>query len=478
MGKGKEYTLEDEEYLRKNYGKILGMEIAKNIGHSYSSIRQKAKKMGLTSELDHSPEQIRKMSEKKSKQIFPEAYHLTSELAYILGVMAGDGYLNIEHPKRIWLGVKDKDFALHFKNILEKWSGLKAKMYKYKNSEFATIKFLQGFHWEVMLNSSRAVEFLKPFDIFRLKNKAVENIRVYLKDNYECKIKFIEGFFDSEGSIRDYNRIALDNKNKDLIRYVSELLNELDIEHKLYTDKHDMNRISVQTKESIGKLCELINSVIERKKKRMTEKLENEYFSGKEIKKRNLDFYFELVESEKGNFKIFEQIIKQYHSYKPSAKTIGKRINWIIREKGTDKLIGVVGIANSFLFQGTRDRYIGWNKEQRLRNISKIANNWRFCLLPEVPKNTASKVLSILKKEGMRMWKEKYGINLVLLETYVAIDKAGTSYKASNWIKIGETRGFNIKFENGIRKIIDEKGVKKSVYILPLVHNWREELLN
>ena len=60
-----------------------------------------------------------------------------------MGVIYGDGSYNLTENKhgssgRVYLEVKDQDFALSFKRILEKWSGLKANTNK---KDFHKISF-------------------------------------------------------------------------------------------------------------------------------------------------------------------------------------------------------------------------------------------------------------------------------------------------------------------------------------------------
>src|SRR3989344_2022013 len=51
--------------------------------------------------------------------------YLSKDLAYILGVIAGDGTVRIAKTKGgLSLEVKDYDFALEFRNSLIHWSGL------------------------------------------------------------------------------------------------------------------------------------------------------------------------------------------------------------------------------------------------------------------------------------------------------------------------------------------------------------------
>jgi hypothetical protein len=147
-------------------------------------------------------------------------------------------------------------------------------------------------------------------------------------------------------------------------------------------------------------------------------------------------------------------------------------------------------------------------------NSNKVANNYRFCLVPNNGiKNVGTMSLKLLREEGARRWKEKYGDDLLLLETFVQplIDDSdnkrnGAVYLADNWIMIGETLGNSIKKaplllwqkedskrgemarnspEEAIKKyavgrehyVVTKSPIKK-VFLKPLIKNWRTELFN
>src|SRR5213080_4311885 len=89
-----------------------------------------------------------------------------------------------------------------------------------------------------------------------------------------------------------------------------------------------------------------------------------------------------------------------------------------------------------------RDRWIGWTDEQRSRNLQLVVNNSRFLILPWVQvRNLASTVLSLCARQLPADWERLYGYRPLLLETLVDAHFRGTSYRAANWIYLGETRG-------------------------------------
>ena len=86
-------------------------------------------------------------------------------------------------------------------------------------------------------------------------------------------------------------------------------------------------------------------------------------------------------------------------------------------------------------------------------NSNMVANNYRFCLTPDNGiKNVGTMALKLLRVEGGNRWKEKYGDDLVMLETFVQPlrddsdnKRNGAVYLADNWSMVGKTKGTSIK---------------------------------
>lgn len=90
-----------------------------------------------------------------------------------------------------------------------------------------------------------------------------------------------------------------------------------------------------------------------------------------------------------------------------------------------------------------RDRFLGWSEAQRREGLARLANNTRFLILPgvRVP-HLASHLLGRVVRRIQRDWRRKYGHGLDWLESFVEGERfAGTSYRAANWIAVGQTTG-------------------------------------
>lgn len=106
------------------------------------------------------------------------------------------------------------------------------------------------------------------------------------------------------------------------------------------------------------------------------------------------------------------------------------------------RLLGSIAVHSAVLTIEPRDQFISWNQAQKLQNLNKVANNYRFALRV---RGIGSQVLSLLERHAKREWKNKYGDNLVLLETFVQPPYQGTTYKAANWNYVGMTKGCAVR---------------------------------
>jgi Domain of unknown function (DUF4338) len=92
---------------------------------------------------------------------------------------------------------------------------------------------------------------------------------------------------------------------------------------------------------------------------------------------------------------------------------------------------------------GSRDRYIGWGQQARLKNIRLVAYNTRFLILPWVTvAHLASHILGRMARMIAAEWQRVYGHPIYFLETFIDPQRfRGTCYRAANWIYLGDTTG-------------------------------------
>jgi len=143
------------------------------------------------------------------------AKKLSPELAYIYGVLIGDG--SIDSGKRVNLNVNDKDFAYAFAKALKKWSNLeptinKRKVFSNHQTKYGNWVRTDNIQYVVRLGSKQAVNFLLSNIKCRTYDWEVPE-PILSSKNEKIKGSFLKGFFDSEGSVvynKRYNKKRID----------------------------------------------------------------------------------------------------------------------------------------------------------------------------------------------------------------------------------------------------------------------------
>ena len=143
---------------------------------------------------------------------------------------------------------------------------------------------------------------------------------------------------------------------------------------------------------------------------------------------------------------LWNELIERYHylGYKPLP---GAQLRYLVRAHGDrwpePPLLAALGFGAAAWMVAPRDRYIGWTAAQRKRNLHLLVNNARFLILPWVQvRNLASTILARAARRIAKDWKDRYGYEPVLLETFVDTERfRGTCYRAANWRHVGQTQG-------------------------------------
>lgn len=207
----------------------------------------------------HSPEG-------KLNQFVPKS---TPELAYVIGVILGDGNLNIHgYNAEMILAVIDHDFAEEFSRCLARVLH-RERPYKIRWTE-------KKGRWVVQGSSFLLYKFLH-CDWRRLKP--------WIEHCDRCKGAFLRAFYDCEGSMSD--SLVVYNTREELLCYIKKLLEHATIEtnalHSLimtgsklrdprngrtYIRKKDCFYFTVR-KRSLPKFAEYVRFTIERKSERL-----------------------------------------------------------------------------------------------------------------------------------------------------------------------------------------------------------------
>jgi hypothetical protein len=167
---------------------------------------------------------------------------------------------------------------------------------------------------------------------------------------------------------------------------------------------------------------------------------------------------------------LFGSLIEHHH-YLGYCQPVGEHLKYVITMD--DRPIACFSWSSAPRHIGCRDRFIGWSAEMRRKNIHLIVYNSRFLLLPWVfIPHLASHLLGKMARRISSDWLEVYGHPVYFLETFVDTERfKGTCYRASNWMRLGQTtgRGKDDLTHKANRSI-------KDVWGYPLHKDFRERL--
>jgi Druantia protein DruA len=140
--------------------------------------------------------------------------------------------------------------------------------------------------------------------------------------------------------------------------------------------------------------------------------------------------------------KLYNSLIHQYH-YLGYTRPVGEHLEYLAF-CGSGRVIACIGWCSAPRHIGSRDKHIGWNKEQRQQRLQQVIINIRFLIMPwvRVP-HLASHLLGLTARRICRDWREVYRHDVTWLETFVDPERGfkGTCYKAANWRYLGMTTG-------------------------------------
>jgi len=166
-----------------------------------------------------------------------------------------------------------------------------------------------------------------------------------------------------------------------------------------------------------------------------------------------------------------KQALRRHH-YLGFKGAVGENLQYVIGDGQGRRLACLVFGAAAWKCQD-RDQFIGWSAPQRQSNLSLIANNTRFLILPSVRvPHLGSWILGQVQRQLAPDWESKYGHRVVLAETFVEAPRyRGTVYRAANWQRIGRTRGRTRQDRHTCIQV-----PAKDIYVYPLSRGFREAL--
>jgi hypothetical protein len=150
---------------------------------------------------------------------------------------------------------------------------------------------------------------------------------------------------------------------------------------------------------------------------------------------------------------------------------VGRQLRYLIGS--SHGWLGGFGFASAALQLADRDKWIGWNAENRQKYLHFVISMSRFLIRSSVRcQNLASKVLSMSILKVPDDFEQRYGYRPLLVESFVDDSNyLGTCYRATNWTVIGKTkgRGRQDRFKQASLTI-------KSIYVYPFRDDFRKQL--
>ena len=150
---------------------------------------------------------------------------------------------------------------------------------------------------------------------------------------------------------------------------------------------------------------------------------------------------------------------------------VGRQVRYLIDSQ--HGWLGGFGFASAALQLADRDKWIGWDAEQRRAYLHTVVAMSRFLIRPCVQcHNLASKVLSMSMGSLADDFEREFNYRPWLVESFV--DKSlysGACYEASNWIRVGETQG------RGRQDRFAQSALsRKTIYVYPLERDFRRRM--
>lgn len=168
----------------------------------------------------------------------------------------------------------------------------------------------------------------------------------------------------------------------------------------------------------------------------------------------------------------WNELIEQEH-YLHNSRLVGEQLRYVAEFEG--EWLALLSWSGAAYHLAGRDQWVGWSDMQRRNRLHFAVSNSRFLLRAdrgEYP-NLASRILRLSMDRLNADWLEQYGHGLLLAETFVDIEAyAGTCYKASNWMDLGKTKGF----ERAGTDYYEPHNRPKRLFIRPLQKEAKELL--
>lgn len=286
--------------------------IAKKFGISHNTVLRhlRNQRVKIRSRSEAAKVGVRKGRIKINRHIISDlSKKLTSEKAYILGVLCGDGWIYYNPSKRayqIGLETIDKEFAKKFMESLYIVYNIRPTFKK---------RIVKTPNWSdkyaVKLCSKAVCNDLLRYTPFYVdKWNVPKDIK---KASTDIQAKYLKGFFDSEGNVEPKaRRVGATSSNIVSLKEIQSLLQNFGIRSKLQSSTNqNLHHLRIQDRQSVESFNKNIGFVIKRKKDNLKQ-LVNTYKRMKTLAK---------------TVKMLEPQMRQLRKKGVTYDEIGRRLN-------------------------------------------------------------------------------------------------------------------------------------------------------
>ena len=258
------------------------------------------------------------------------------------------------------------------------------------------------------------------------------------------------------------NKISVEERN--------EYINKIAREFQKYGFILEKNELKIQSDiRSVQlKFAQITNNF------KYSDKVKN-YFANslEEINPLKISPRLELLERGKSN-SLKRQIFNYAKSFwsVPISVGFGRRMEYILWDDNTNKVIGIFGLCDPIIGLGVRDDFIGWSREQKKERLYNMLTAYILGAVPPYNQILGAKLvaLSAISKQVTDDFYKRYSKNktiiskkhkppyLVAIDTMGAFGKSAIYTRLKGWQFIGYTKGHSHIHltSNGIYEILIE----------------------
>jgi len=150
---------------------------------------------------------------------------------------------------------------------------------------------------------------------------------------------------------------------------------------------------------------------------------------------------------------------------------VGRQLRYLVgSEHGW---LGGLGFAAAALQLADRDKWIGWDAEQRREHLDAVVGMSRFLIRESVQcRNLASKVLGMSVAALPDDFERQFNYRPLLVESFVdSSTYSGACYRAANWIPVGQTKGRGRQDRSRTSALSI-----KAIYVYPIEGDFRKRM--